>query len=451
MLRFFFMLGFLCSLIGCGQVRPTPPPGYVIPAYKLLPSKFDPGGLGEVSPSDPKPLEEDLVELLGRKRAGGFGAKARVLLLSGGSQHGSFGAGLFKGMPAVPDYDIVTGISTGSLQSTFLFLANRPVPADRVYPDFMRRQGDFGQPGQSNITDLALAYRVENEKDLMKVGSLGLAGALFSGSASNFAPLRKALFGLISEGTLRAIAQEAANGRKLLAGVADVDDGYGYAIDLTQIAVDAVASGNFTDARHGYVEAMIASSSVPPGVPPVSLTFSVITREGRSAPRSDMFIDGGARYGVFFSQMHNSISLDGGTDMDLIVNGFLYGKEWTGKDGERVEKWNALTLALRAVNLMENQVYRLSVGDAQRWAVDNGRLRMAFIANEELQHLTTPPLEWSYRGKTCAEWKLSDAKEFKPLEFFPNYMKCMVDYGEHRGRQDPWNKDIPPKATEPEG
>lgn len=444
--RFLVMLGLLCSLIGCGQVRPTPPAGYVIPAYKLLPSKFDPRGLGEVKPDDPKPLEEDLLELLGRKRAGGFGARAQVLLLSGGSQHGSFGAGLFKAMPAVPDYDIVTGVSTGSLQSTFVFLANRPVPADRVYPEYMRRQGDFGQPGQSHLTDLALAYRVESEKDLMKVGGMGLAGALFNGSAAKFGPLRKTLFDLISEGTLRAVAQEAANGRKLLAGVADVDDGYGYAIDLTQIATDAVASGNFTAARHAYVEALVASSSVPPGVPPVSLTFNVITREGRGPPRTDMFIDGGARYGVFFSQMHNSISLDGGTDMDLIVNGFLYGKEWTGKDGQRVEKWNALTLALRAVSLMENQVYRLSVGDAQRWAVDNGRLRMAFISNENLQVLKTQPLDWSYRGKTCAEWKLSDAKEFKPMEFYPNYMKCVVDYGEHRGRQDAWNKVIAPTS-----
>lgn len=452
MLRFLIMLGFLCSLIGCGQVRPNPPPGgYILPAYKLLPSKYDPRGLGETLGSDPKPIEEDLIELLGRKRSGGFGAKGQVLLLSGGSQHGSFGAGLFQAMPAVPEYDVVTGISTGALQCTFLFLANQPVPSDRVYPEYMRQQGSFGQPGQSNVMDLALAYRVDSEANLMKVGRLGLAGALFSGSAAKFGPLRETLLGLISDGTLRAVAAEAGKGRKLLVGAADLDDGYGYAFDLTQVAVDAVASGNFSAARHAYVDALIASSSVPPGVPPVTLTFSTITREGRSVPQTDMFIDGGARYGVFFSQLHNSIELDGGTDMDLIVNGFLYGKPWTDKQGGRVEKWNAVSLALRAVNLMENQVYRLSVGDAERWAVEHGTLRMAFISNEDLQVLKTPPLEWRYAiggvTKTCAEWKVYDGEKFKPMEFYPNYMKCVVDYGQHRGGQDPWNKVVGPKGT----
>jgi predicted acylesterase/phospholipase RssA len=445
MLRLFVMLGLLCSLIGCGHTRPNPPPGCIAPAYKLLPSPFDPRGMGEVDPAAPMPLGQVLGPLLEAGRSGGLGAQSRVLLLSGGSQHGSFGAGLFKGMPQVSDYEVVTGVSTGALQSTFVFLANRPVPADRAYPEYMRSQGSFGSPGQSSLTDLALAYRIEAEGDLLKVGRLGLAGALFSGSAADFGPLRRALLGLISPDTVRAIAGEGDAGRKLLVGVADLDDGYGYAIDLTMLAQQAVAQQNIEAARHCYVEALIASSSVPPGVPPVSLNIGVIRSDGQlDLPRTDMFMDGGARYGVFFSQLHDSVASDGGSDLDLVVNGFLYGKPWTDKEGERVGKWNAVSLALRAVDLMENQVYRLSIGEAQRWAVDHGSLRMAFISNEDLQHVTTPPLDWRYNGQTCTAWKAADRETFKPMEFYPNYMKCIVDYGQHRGAEDPWNRVVGP-------
>lgn len=443
------MLGLICSLIGCGQVRPTPPAGCIAPAYKLLPSPFDPSGMGEVDPASPRPLGAALNESLEAGRNSGIGGDQRVLLLSGGSQHGSFGAGLFKGMGEFPDYQVVTGVSTGALQSTFIFLANRPVPGGRVYPAYMGQQQDFGQPGTSNLMDLALAYRVSNERDLMKVGSMGLAGALFNGSAANFGPLREALMGLISAETIKAVADEGDLGRKLLVGVANVDDGYGYAIDLTMLAEQAVENQNFDAARRCYVEALLASSSVPPGVPPVSLSLGVIrSDETLDTPQSDMFIDGGARYGVFFSQLHGSVAQNQATDLDLIVNGFLYGKPWLDGEGERRQKWNALELALRAVSMMENQVYRLSVGDAQRWAVDHGRLRMAFISNEDLQTLTTEPLEWRYRDKTCAEWKAADKAEFDPMEFYPNYMKCMVDYGEHRGRQDAWNRVVEPAEEE---
>lgn len=447
--RIIFMLGLLCSLIGCGQARPIPPAGCVAPAYKLLPSRFDPSGLGEVDPASPRPLGAALAESLEAGRNSGLDAAQRVLLLSGGSQHGSFGAGLFKGLGQFADYQIVTGVSTGALQSTFVFLANRPVPSDRIYPEYMRQQPDFAQPGASSVTDLGLAYRVPNERDLMKVGRLGMAGALFNGSAANFGPLRHTLMGLISRDTIKQVADEGDLGRKLLVGIANVDDGYGYAVDLTMLAQQAVENNNIEAAQRCYVEALLASSSVPPGVPPVSLNIGVIrSDETLSAPEDAMFIDGGARYGVFFGQLHDSVAQNRATDMDLIVNGFLYGRPWDDSDGQPRKKWNAIDLALRAVDLMENQVYRLSIGDAQRWAVDHGRLRMAFISNEDLQTMQIEPLDWTYRGKTCAQWKAADKAEYDPMEFYPNYMKCIVDYGEHRGREDAWNRVVEPTGDE---
>ena len=54
--------------------------------------------------------------------------RREFLVLSGGSQHGAFGGGFFSALPHVPTYDVVTGISTGALQSTTVFLANQPAP-----------------------------------------------------------------------------------------------------------------------------------------------------------------------------------------------------------------------------------------------------------------------------------------------------------------------------------
>jgi hypothetical protein len=92
---------------------------------------------------------------------------------------------------------------------------------------------------------------------------------------------------------------------------------------------------------------------------------------------------------------------------------------------------------------MENQVYRLSVGDAEQWAVDNGTLRMAFISNEKLRVMTGDPDQWVYDGRTCAAASAADAAS-KPIQFHPKYMRCLIDYGQKRGERDPWNKVLPP-------
>ena len=55
------------------------------------------------------------------------GKALNILVLSGGGQNGAYGAGLLKGWSDCsvrprPVFDVVTGISTGALISTFVFL-----------------------------------------------------------------------------------------------------------------------------------------------------------------------------------------------------------------------------------------------------------------------------------------------------------------------------------------
>ena len=431
-------------------MRPLPPPsGCVLPAWKLLPSRYDPKLTSEAqfkafiaSDRAPASFAEAVARQLQLRDRLVATTRRQALLLSGGSQHGAFGAGFFRGMKAsdgIPDYDIVTAVSTGALQSTLVFLANRPEPADRTsFPAYMSIDRGLGRPGTSNIDDLALGYAIGNERDLLKVSSLGYAGAALHGSIAKFTPLRALVAALITEDTIRDVAKEAANHRMLFVGITNLDDGYGYAVDLTKLAAEAVADNRVAAVRDCYIDTLIASSSVPPGVPPVALVSD-------AAPQANLYMDGGARFGVFFDQLRGVVSAGKPADVTLIVNGGLYGGPWLDKNDNPVGKWSAVSFGLRAVDILENQVYRLSVADAEDWAVSHGTLHMAFISNENLGTMTMEPDAWHYPagGASCGQASDNDKQASKPQEFHATYMRCLIDYGEHRGSGDRWNKVLP--------
>jgi hypothetical protein len=451
------------------------------------------------------PFQQQLIGLLVRapKELGEKPPARDVLVLSGGSQHGLFGTGFFLGLrtsaekarqaaetavgtpgeaearrkadeAAIPTYRIVTGISTGSLQSTMLFLANQPVPTDRTYPADLGFAPEAIPTKHSNIEDLAVASLVQKEGSLLKVSSLGIGGAALHGAAGSLDPLRERLYGFISPQTLLAVGGELHAGRRLYVGVSDLDDANGYAIDLTALAarIGPTSSAAEVDTvRRCYVDALIASSSVPLGAYPVSLGIRPITGD---APRHDLFIDGGARYGVFLRQIQdvaqrlnadaaraNAKAADEArragsralaapplpaTNVTLIVNGAMYSTPWLEKGGQRPEKWSVVTAGLRAVSLLENQVYRFSVDQVESFPRAGGALRMAFISNENLNGAEEPD-DHEFARQKCKQWSDADDRT-GVMEFHPHYMACLLDYGRQRGEAQQWNVNV--RATAPE-
>ena len=439
--RFFLLLQAAAAFLGlgaCTHARPDAALDCALPAYKILPTPLHQEGPPRAGPQT---FSDVLSAALQRPRSNNetpVPARRQVLMLSGGSQHGAFGAGFFRGLAAVPEYDVVTAVSTGALMSTPIFLANQPEPHDRQFPAYVKADPKLGSPGHSNLEDLALAYAVSKEGDLLKVRSLGFGSAIISGSIASFAPLRQLLEGLITEETLKSVAKESrGKNRKLFVGVTNLDDGYGYAIDLTQLAVDAEQNGTLSAARQCYIDALLASSSVPPGVAPVALRI-------RDQPGVDLFIDGGARYGIFFDQLGDVVTSGQPAEVTVIVNGSLYGDRWTDKNNQPVKKWSVANVGFRSIDLLENQVYRLSIADQEKWATRPGSvLKLAFISNEDLHALPQDPDEWEFvKGQTCAAAREADRRKFAPVEFHPSYMRCLIDYGQARGASDPWNKVI---------
>ena len=396
-------------------------------------------------------------EMQVRPSAVGGSAQAPVspsmLFLSGGSQNGAFGAGFLDGWAkaraaagapgGLPRFTVVTGISTGALQSTFAFL------------------------GRTDV--IARQYTIEQEADLLRVfvpGGLkskslitkaraGLALAQ-KGAISELMPLREKLRGLITQEVLEAVAAEAKSGRHLLVGAVEMDSGDAYIFDLTRAASEYVADlaqaridGDFSKVpqmRDCYIEVLMASSSVPMAALPVFI-------DGK------MYIDGGARFGVVsdFSadlmEKAASIMAEAETratrppepkNLFILVNGTLEAGRTCdlgdcpagGTPPPRAGlvpqhgKWSFDKLALRSLSVLINQSYRSSV----YWATSQAKER-GFTPH--FLRIEPDVNAHRYDGQTCSAWKTIDDRA-APLEFHPRFMRCEIDYGRHRAEVPEW-------------
>lgn len=367
-----------------------------------------------------------------------------VLVLSGGSQQGAFGAGFIKqwavgrtaqGKAGLPRFRMVTGISTGSLQSTFAFLDRPQVLLD-----------EYMIESEDQLLEVLVNGKLD-DKPFAAASSLARKGTL-----SRLTPLRTRLRALITPDVLRAVATEAGEGRSLLVGAVEMDTGEAAIFDLTKAAQLYVgvpeghptlpASAPMPFMRDCYVEALMASSSVPMQADPVFIA-------GR------MYIDGGARFGVlvdltaeaFHAAMAKSGAAESGPrNLYLLVNATLEVPELcslrkceasVGVDGtpppERPPhgKWNFVQLAQRSVSVMINQAYRSSVFIADgQYKEQEFTTRFVRLDPAHLNFAT--PITFggtTLPAKTCRQWRSEDETASQPLEFFPRYMHCLASYG----------------------
>jgi predicted acylesterase/phospholipase RssA len=203
-----------------------------------------------------------------RKEAGGKPITVRGLALSGGGSHGAYGAGVLIGWTDAgtrPEFDVVTGISTGALTATAVFLGPE-------YDDTLR-----------------MYTRVTN-RDIFK--SRGLLAVLTEDSMYDASPLRALIAKEIDEGVLQAVAREHARGRRLFIGTVNLD-----AQAFTIWDMGLIASSDRPDKLERYRDVILASASVPVLFPPVYIPVEV----GGESYRQ-MHVDGGAREMIFYPE-----------------------------------------------------------------------------------------------------------------------------------------------------
>ncbi|HEY2337469.1 MAG TPA: patatin-like phospholipase family protein [Burkholderiales bacterium] len=163
-----------------------------------------------------------------------------VLVISGGGDWGAFGAGVLKGWGRVkgefarPQFDVVTGVSTGALIAPFAFV------------------GD-----DASIERIVQLYR--NPQSDVAV-SRGLLFFLPSNPSFYILPgLERDLRSALDRPMLERIASQGAGGRALLVNTTNIDFGQMKAWDLVEEARRAVAGGD----EDGFRQILLASAGIP--------------------------------------------------------------------------------------------------------------------------------------------------------------------------------------------
>jgi hypothetical protein len=173
------------------------------------------------------------------------GHALNVLALSGGGQNGAFGAGFLKGWSTAdtrPEFDIVTGMSTGALLATHAFL---------------------GTPADDAVLE-AIFTDITADDIFRKEGLLGVIGG--APSLLNTAPLVALLEKYITAEVLERVAAEQDKGRRLLVGTTNLDYNRTWAWNL-----GLVAKQGGPEALKLYRRVLLASSAFPIMLPPVEI------------------------------------------------------------------------------------------------------------------------------------------------------------------------------------
>jgi Patatin-like phospholipase len=214
--------------------------------------------------------QERIARLKQQYGSSGFKGRAVViesLSLSGGGDDGAFGAGLLVGWSesgSRPEFEVVTGISTGSMIAPLAFLGPR---YDRLLKE---------------------AYTTVSTDQLVKAQVLpALFGA--TDSLADPKPLARMITRYTNQQMVEEIAAEYRKGRVLLIGTTNLDAQRPVIWDI-----GALANSGRPDALQLMRKIMLASASVPGALPPVEIQ---VTADGKAY--DEMHVDGGVTRQVF--------------------------------------------------------------------------------------------------------------------------------------------------------
>lgn len=182
-----------------------------------------------------------------------------VLAVSGGGSNGAFGAGVLVGWTKAgdrPEFDIVTGVSTGALTAPFAFLG----------PDWDKR--------------LTEAYTSDAAERILDRRGLDI---LFRPSFYTNNALRELVEKYVDPPLLYAVSIEHARGRRLLIATTNLDTEQTVIWDM-----GAIAARGDDAALKLFQDVLVASASIPGVFPP-----TLIEVQGKGRRLSEMHVDGG--------------------------------------------------------------------------------------------------------------------------------------------------------------
>ena len=303
-------------------------------------------------------------------------APANYLSLSGGGDDGAFGAGILMGWSERgdrPNFNLVTGISTGALIAPFAFMG-------KEYDPVLRH-----------------VYTQVEPKDIFI--ERGFISGILGDGLSDTTPLYQLISRFVDEGFLKKVAYEySVNGRWLLIGTTNLDAGVPVVWNMGKIA-----SIGTPEALELFRKVMLASASIPGAFSPVMFDFEVAGKHFQ-----EMHVDGGAITQVF---LYPSALVQRSRELNLklqkernayIIRNARLDPEW------RETQRGTLSIVQRAISsLIQTQ----GIGDLYRiyhtTQLDGVSFNLVFIG--------------------------SDFKFPHKTEFDTAYMQALFDYGYQQG------------------
>jgi len=314
------------------------------------------------------------------------GNKISFLAISGGGNDGAFGAGLLVGWTARgdrPDFEVVTGVSTGALAAPFAFLG----------------------PGYD--PQLRQIYTTYTTEDLV---STSLLSGAFGGEAfTDNKKLANIIAKYVDRGLLNKVAAEHQKGRRLYIGTTNLDAQRPVIWDM-----GAIAASGHPEALKLFRQVLLASASIPGVFPPARINVTV---DGKRY--DELHVDGGATTHVFFAPLaltkdKNKIRKNsrGRTTLYVIRNVKVV-PEW------EAVKPSAVAIASRSLStMMKNQAN----GDLFRMYYQTQELGMGY-------RLASVPPNFNMKSKE---------------PFDPEYMSALFNMGEKMARDGyPWEMKPP--------
>ncbi|MFM8274951.1 MAG: patatin-like phospholipase family protein [Gemmata sp.] len=189
-----------------------------------------------------------------------------VVALSSGGLYGAYSAGVLSGWTAAggrPEFDVVTGTSTGALIAPFAFLG-----------------GDYDAQAMKLYTGV-------RTDDIFKVRAW--VTIPFRDSLATSAPLRRLIAAQITPELLQRIATEHKKGRRLYVGTTELRTKRAVIWDMGAIAALPRAEGGPL-----FRDVLLASASIPGVLPPMAFRLQV---DGR--PVTEWHVDGSTTAPLF--------------------------------------------------------------------------------------------------------------------------------------------------------
>jgi len=349
-------------LAGCATPRrPAPPDRFSVAAPVGFPATVR--SLG----SDRRFFVTHLDELRRRVGAASGGGPFNILALSGGGAGGAFGAGALVGLGrrgALPQFAVVTGVSTGALLAPFAFL---------------------GPAWDQELTEAFASARTEH---LLRWRGFGV---LFRSGVYQSKPLLELVDHYVTDAMIREVAAQYEKGRMLLVATTDLDKE-----ETTIWDMGAIAAHGGESARTLFRDVLVASASIPGLFPPVLIRVSDST-----GSYDEMHVDGSTSAPFFFTwEVAEVLAIDAAelknANLYIIINGQLGTTPQTTRDKTFVVLRRSFSAQLM---------------HALRATLERG-VEFARIYGMNLKFARIP-VEYPYRG---------------PLNFKPEAMQALFNY-----------------------